>query len=395
LLDQGLAQTLRADPTEDAFMLIGVPLETALGETRVAVTPETAKKLKALGHTVRIQSGAGVSASATDDAYAAVGAEITDAAAAFGCEMVLKVRAPFDNEMALMHSGAALVGMLNPFDAAAVQRIAAAGLTSFALEAAPRTTRAQSMDVLSSQANIAGYKAVMIAADKYQRFFPMLMTAAGTVKAARVVILGVGVAGLQAIATAKRLGAVIEASDVRPAAKEQVESLGAKFIDVPFETDEEREAAVGVGGYARPMPPGWLERQKLEVAKRVAAADVVISTALIPGRAAPTLITEDMVRAMKPGSVIVDIAAGRGPDGVGGNCPLSQADQTVVVHGVTIVGETNLPALVAADASALYARNVLDFLKLVISKEGALVVPMDDDIVAACLMTQGGTVKRT
>jgi NAD(P) transhydrogenase subunit alpha len=209
-----------------------------------------------------------------------------------------------------------------------------------------------------------------------------------------VVILGVGVAGLQAIATAKRLGAVIEASDVRPAAKEQVESLGAKFIDVPFETDEEREAAVGVGGYARPMPPSWLERQKLEVAKRVAAADVVISTALIPGRAAPTLITEDMVKAMKPGSVIVDIAAGRGADGVGGNCPLSKADQTVVAHGVTIVGETNLPALVAADASALYARNVLDFLKLVISKEGALVVPMDDDIVAACLMTQGGTVKR-
>ena len=376
-------------------MLIGVPLETALGETRVAVTPETVKKLKALGHTVRIQSGAGVAASVTDDAYAAVGAEITDAATAFGCELVLKVRAPLDNELPLFQGGAALVGMLNPFDAAGLQRIAAAGLTSFALEAAPRTTRAQSMDVLSSQANIAGYKAVMIAADKYQRFFPMLMTAAGTVKAARVVILGVGVAGLQAIATAKRLGAVIEASDVRPAVKEQVESLGAKFIDVPFETDEEREAAVGVGGYARPMPPGWLERQKIEVAKRVAAADVVISTALIPGRAAPTLITEDMVKAMKPGSVIVDIAAGRGPNGIGGNCPLSQADQTVVVHGVTIVGETNLPARVAADASALYARNVLDFLKLVISKEGALVVPMDDDIVVACLMTQDGIVKRT
>jgi NAD(P) transhydrogenase subunit alpha len=376
-------------------MLIGVPLETALGETRVAVTPETVKKLKALGHTVRIQSGAGVAASVTDDAYAAVGAEITDAATAFGCELVLKVRAPLDNELPLFQGGAALVGMLNPFDAAGLQRIAAAGLTSFALEAAPRTTRAQSMDVLSSQANIAGYKAVMIAADKYQRFFPMLMTAAGTVKAARVVILGVGVAGLQAIATAKRLGAVIEASDVRPAVKEQVESLGAKFIDVPFETDEEREAAVGVGGYARPMPPGWLERQKIEVAKRVAAADVVISTALIPGRAAPTLITEDMVKAMKPGSVIVDIAAGRGPNGIGGNCPLSQADQTVVVHGVTIVGETNLPARVAADASALYARNVLDFLKLVISKEGTLVVPMDDDIVVACLMTQDGIVKRT
>ena len=271
-------------------------------------------------------------------------------------------------------------------------------LTAFALEAAPRTTRAQSMDVLSSQANIAGYKAVMIAADRYQRFFPMLMTAAGTVKAARVVILGVGVAGLQAIATAKRLGAVIEASDVRPSVKEQVESLGAKFIDVPYETDEEKEAAVGVGGYAKPMPQSWLDRQKAEVAKRVAAADVVISTALIPGRAAPTLISEDMVKAMKPGSVIIDIAAGKGPanaDGsVGGNCPLSEADKTVVKHGVTIVGETNLAALVAADASALYARNVLDFLKLVINKEGALHVDMEDDIVAACLMTQGGEVRR-
>ncbi len=375
-------------------MLIGVPLETAAGETRVAVTPETAKKLKAQGHTLRVQAGAGLKASAPDEAYVAVGAETTDAAGAFGCDLVLKVRPPAAAELALMKSGAALVGMLNPFDREGLQRLAGAGLTSFALEAAPRTTRAQSMDVLSSQANIAGYKAVMIAADRYQRFFPMLMTAAGTVKAARVVILGVGVAGLQAIATAKRLGAVIEASDVRPSVKEQVESLGAKFIDVPYETAEEKEAAEGVGGYARPMPPSWLARQKVEVAKRVAAADVVISTALIPGRAAPVLVTEEMVRSMKPGSVIVDLAAGKGQDGVGGNCPISEADKTVVKHGVTIVGETNLPALVAADASALYARNVLDFLKLVLPKEGGLQVPMDDDIVAACLMTQAGEVRR-
>jgi H+-translocating NAD(P) transhydrogenase subunit alpha len=375
-------------------MQIGVALETAPGETRVAATPETVKKLKAQGHTVRVQSGAGVSASVTDAAYEAAGAEITDRAGALGSEMVLKVRAPSADELPLMKSGAALVGMLNPFDAEGLQRLAAAGLTSFALEAAPRTTRAQSMDVLSSQANIAGYKAVMVAAEQYQRFFPMLMTAAGTVKAARVVILGVGVAGLQAIATAKRLGAVIEASDVRPSVKEQVESLGGKFIDVPYETAEEKEAAEGVGGYARPMPQSWLDRQKLEVAKRVAAADVVISTALIPGRAAPVLVTEEMVKAMKPGSVIIDIAAGKGPNGVGGNCPLSEADKTVLKHGVTIVGETNLPARVAADASALYARNVLDFLKLVVTKEGAFNVPMDDDIVAACLMTQGGDVKR-
>jgi len=370
-------------------MLIGVPLETAAGETRVAVTPETAKKLKAQGHTLRIQSGAGTAAAATDAQYTAVGADITDAQGAFGCDLVLKVRSPLDSELQLMKTGGALVGMLNPFDRDNLHRLAGAGVTSFALEAAPRTTRAQSMDVLSSQANIAGYKAVIIGADKYQRFFPMLMTAAGTVKAARVVVLGVGVAGLQAIATAKRLGAVIEASDVRPSVKEQVESLGAKFIDVSYDTPEEKEAAEGVGGYAKPMPQSWLDRQKAEVAKRVAQADIVITTALIPGRPAPVLITEEMVKSMKPGSVIVDLAA---PNG--GNCPLTEAGRTVLKHNVTIVGETNLPALVAADASALYARNVLDFLKLVIDKEGKFYVPMDDDIVAACLMTQDGEVKR-
>ncbi len=379
-------------------MRIGVPSETTVGETRVAVTPETAKKLKAQGHTVCVQAGAGVAASALDSAYEAVGAEITTAQAAFACDLVLKVRAPFANEVGLMKSGAHLVGMLNPFDAAGLSALAGAGVTGFALEAAPRTTRAQSMDVLSSQANIAGYKAVMLAANTYQKFFPMLMTAAGTVKAARVVILGVGVAGLQAIATAKRLGAVIEASDVRPSVKEQIESLGGKFIDVPYETDEEREAAVGVGGYAKPMPASWLARQAVEVAKRVAQADIVISTALIPGRAAPTLVTEDMVRSMKPGSVIVDIAAGKGPvnaDGsIGGNCPLTVPDQVVVRHGVNLIGHTNLAALVAADASALYARNVLDFLKLVLPKDGTVTVDPSDDIVAACMVTHAGQVTR-
>ncbi|MBB1598792.1 Re/Si-specific NAD(P)(+) transhydrogenase subunit alpha [Variovorax sp. UMC13] len=375
-------------------MKVGVPAETLAGETRVAVTPETAKKLVAQGHVVIVQSGAGVAASVTDAAYEAVGARIVDAAEAFGAEIVLKVRAPSDAEAARLKPGAVVIGMLNPFDAAGLQRLAAAGAVGFALEAAPRTTRAQSMDVLSSQANIAGYKAVMIAADQYQRFFPMLMTAAGTVKAARVVILGVGVAGLQAIATAKRLGAVIEASDVRPSVKEQIESLGGKFIEVSYDTPEEKEAAVGVGGYAKPMPASWLARQQVEVAKRVALADIVISTALIPGRAAPTLITEEMVKSMKPGSVIVDIAAGKGADGVGGNCPLSEADKTVVKHGVTIVGETNLPARVAADASALYARNVLDFLKLICPKEGGLKIDLEDDIVAACLVTRDGQVTR-
>ena len=377
-------------------MQIGIPAETIAGETRVAATPETVKKLVAQGHQVAVEGNAGVAASITNSAYEAAGASITDAAGALASPLVLKVRPPQATELALMKPGTTVVGMLEPFHQPGLQSMAEAGLTAFALEAAPRTTRAQSMDVLSSQANIAGYKAVMMAANAYQRFFPMLMTAAGTVKAARVVILGVGVAGLQAIATAKRLGAVIEASDVRPSVKEQIESLGGKFIDVPYETDEEREAAEGVGGYAKPMPPSWLARQQVEVAKRVALADVVISTALIPGRAAPTLITEEMVKSMKPGSVIVDIAAGKGADGVGGNCPLTVANQTVTVDGVHIIGETNLPALVAADASALFARNVLDFLKLVLPKDASAVqIDMEDDIVAACLMTQDGQVKRS
>lgn len=375
-------------------MQIGIPLETVAGETRVAATPETVKKLVGQGHTLLVQRGAGLRAGITDAQFEAAAASLTDAAAALGSEMVLKVRSPQPEELAQMRSGAVLIGMLDPFDAEGLQRLAAAGLTSFALEAAPRTTRAQSMDVLSSQANIAGYKAVMLAAEHYPRFFPMLMTAAGTVKAARVVILGVGVAGLQAIATAKRLGAVIEASDVRPSVKEQVESLGAKFIDVPYETDEEREAAEGVGGYARPMPQSWLDRQKAEVAKRVAAADVVITTALIPGRAAPTLVTEEMISAMRQGSVIVDMAAGKGPQGHDGNTPLTQVDQVVQAHGATIVGYANLAARVGADASALYARNVLDFLKLVLPPEKGLTIDMEDDIVAACLMTQNGETRR-
>ena len=370
-------------------MLIGVPSETMPGETRVAATPETVKKLKAQGHTLRVQAGAGVAASVTDAAYEAAGADIVTQAEAWSADLLLKVRCPTADEAPQLRAGSTVVGMLNPFDAAGLQLLATAGVTAYALEAAPRTTRAQSMDVLSSQANIAGYKAVIMAADRYQRFFPMLMTAAGTVKAARVVILGVGVAGLQAIATAKRLGAVIEASDVRPSVKEQVESLGGKFIDVPYETQEEKDAAEGVGGYARPMPQSWLDRQKAEVAKRVALADIVITTALIPGRAAPVLVTEDMVKSMKAGSVIIDLAAPQG-----GNCPLTEPGQTVIKHGVTLVGETNLPAQVAADASALYARNVLDFLKLVINKEGALHMDLEDDIVAACLMAHEGTVRR-
>lgn len=346
---------------------------------------------------MRVASGAGISADITDAAYLEAGAEITDQRSSMGCEMVLKVRAPGTDEFAALRRGAVLVGMLDPFDENGAERLAAAGVTGFALEAAPRTTRAQSLDVLSSQANIAGYKAVLVAAYFYQRFMPMMMTAAGTVKAARVLVLGAGVAGLQAIATAKRLGAVIEASDVRPAVKEQIESLGAKFLDVPYETDEEREAAQGVGGYARPMPPSWLARQSALVHERASQADIVITTALIPGRTAPTLISGDTVRAMKSGSVIVDLAAGRGASSegyVGGNCPLTEPDKVVVKHGVTIVGYTNLPAMAAADASSLYARNVLDFLKLILTKEGALNIDLTDDIVAATLLTRDGAVTR-
>ncbi|GAB7549046.1 Re/Si-specific NAD(P)(+) transhydrogenase subunit alpha [Cupriavidus sp. 8B] len=377
------AITTFANYLKKAHMNIGVPVETHAYESRVAATPETVKKYVAQGHKVVVQAGAGVRASQPDSAYEAVGATIGSAAEAFGADLVLKVRAPEAGELAQMKQGAVLVGMLNPFDAESKARMAAAGITAFALEAAPRTTRAQSMDVLSSQANIAGYKAVLVAAHHYQRFMPMLMTAAGTVKAARVLILGAGVAGLQAIATAKRLGAVIEASDVRPAVKEQIESLGGKFLDVPFITDEEREIAQGVGGYARPMPPDWMRRQAELVHERAKQADIIITTALIPGRKAPVLLQEATVQQMKPGSVVVDLAAAQG-----GNCPLTVADEVVERHGVTFVGYTNLASMVAADASALYARNVLDFLKLVIDKDGQFVINKDDDIVTACLMTR-------
>ena len=378
-------------------MHIGVPAETRANEARVAATPETVKKLVSQGHRVTVQRGAGVPASYIDDAFTAAGAELVDANTAFAAELVLKVHSPNEAELPLLKPGAVLAGMLDPFNAENNVRLAAAGITAFALEAAPRTTRAQSLDVLSSQANIAGYKAVLVASNIYQRFMPMLMTAAGTVKAARVLVLGAGVAGLQAIATAKRLGAVIEASDVRPAVKEQIESLGAKFLDVPYETDEEREAAVGVGGYARPMPPSWLARQSVLVADRAKQADIVIATALIPGRPAPPLIAAETVQQMKPGSVIIDLAAGRGPEYEGrrgGNCPLTEVDQVVMKHGVHLVGYTNLASMVAADASALYARNLLDFIKLIVTKEGALNIDMADDIVAATLLCRDGQVTR-
>src|SRR5690554_986401 len=370
-------------------MLIGVPRETAPGETRVAAIPETVKKFIANQHSVIVERDAGIAAHYTNEAYEQAGATIVDTSQALGADIVLKVRSPSPDEQQHLKKDAVVIGMLDPFDTEGLQQLATTGVTAFALEAAPRITRAQSLDVLSSQANLAGYKAVLLAAHHYGRLFPMMMTAAGTLKAARAVILGAGVAGLQAIATAKRLGAVVEASDVRPAAKEQVESLGAKFIDVPFETDEEREIAEGVGGYARPMPAAWMARQAELVSQRCQQADVVITTALIPGRPAPKLISAETVQGMKHGSVIVDLAVERG-----GNCPLSEPGEVVQKHGVTLVGLTNLPALVPADASALYARNILDFMKLVSNEKGELAIQSDDEIITACQVCAGGNVTR-
>jgi NAD(P) transhydrogenase subunit alpha len=372
-------------------MLIGIPRETRPGETRVAATPETVKKLAASGaHTIVVESGAGTASSFPDAEYQAAGARIGSAQEALGADLVLKVRAPTAEELPRLKPGAVLVGNLNPFDTAGIAAIAASGVTAFALESLPRISRAQSMDVLSSQANIAGYKAVLLAANEYAKFMPMLMTAAGTVKAARVLIMGVGVAGLQAIATAKRLGAVIEASDVRPSVKDQVESLGAKWVDVPYANDEERQIAEGVGGYARPMPPEWMARQAGIIAERVKQMDIVITTALIPGRPAPRLLKADAVASMKPGSVIVDLAVEQG-----GNVEGSQAGKVVDVNGVKVVGTTNLPALVATDASALYARNVLNFLALSLNaKTGEWKLARDDEIVQATLVCDAGQVTK-
>jgi NAD(P) transhydrogenase subunit alpha len=372
-------------------MRIGVPAETRAGETRVAATPETVRKLAAKNE-VRVQAGAGTSASIPDRDYEAAGARIVASAQeAFDADIVLKVRAPAQGELGLLKRGGILIGLLDPFNGAALQAIAASGVTGFALELLPRTiSRGQAMDVLSSQANIAGYKAVVLAAAEMGKYFPMLMTAAGTVKAARVLVLGAGVAGLQAIATAKRLGAVIDASDVRPAVKEQVESLGAKFVDVPYVTDEEREIAEGKGGYARPMPADWMRRQAEAVHQRAIQADVVITTALIPGRPAPKLISETTVRGMKPGAVIVDLAVEQG-----GNVEGIERGRIVVKHGVKLIGLENLPATVPADASALYSRNVYNFLALMLDpKSGEFKLDKADDLVGPTLACEAGEIAR-
>jgi NAD(P) transhydrogenase subunit alpha len=371
-------------------MRIGVPAEIRAGETRVAATPETVKKLAAKNE-VRVQAGAGALASIPDRDYEAAGAKLAASAAeAYDAEIVLKVRAPSETELGFLKSDSVLIGLLEPFNTAGLEPLAKRGVTAFAMESLPRISRAQPMDVLSSQANIAGYKAVLLAAAEIGKFFPMLMTAAGTVKAARVLVLGAGVAGLQAIATAKRLGAVIEASDVRPAVKEQIESLGAKFVDVPYLTDEEREIAQGVGGYARPMPADWMRRQAEAVHQRALQADVVITTALIPGRGAPKLISETTLKSMKQGAVIVDLAVEQG-----GNVEGTERGKVAVRHGVKLIGLENLPATVPADASALYARNLYNFLALMLdAKSGEFKLDREDEIIAGTLVCIKGEIVR-
>ena len=372
-------------------MIIGVLKEVLEGEFRVAATPETVKKLTILNHKVYIESNAGIGASITNQMFIDAGGLIKNNAEVFKADLLLKVRAPNNNEIKKLQANQFIVGLLEPFNKVLTTQLATKKVTAFSLESLPRNTRAQSMDVLSSQANIAGYKAVILAADYYKKFFPMLMTAAGTVKAARIIILGAGVAGLQAIATAKRLGAVVEASDVRPAVKEQIESLGAKFIDVPYETEEEKNNASGEGGYAKPMPKSWLDRQSKLVAEKAIDSDIIITSALIPGKEPPKLISKETIQKMKEGSVIVDMAAGLAIDG-SGNCPLSEDNKVINVGGVTIVGLNNLPSLLSTDASALYSRNIFEFIKLLINDQGDLHINREDELVAGALLTTEGNL---
>ncbi|MDY7092012.1 MAG: Re/Si-specific NAD(P)(+) transhydrogenase subunit alpha [Acidobacteriota bacterium] len=362
-----------------------VPKERRAGETRVAATPETVKHLVGDGLEITVEAGAGTAASFSDEAYGTAGALIaTDPAAAWAeADLVLKVQCPDAEEIGRLREGALLIGLLSPFDNLdAVRQLAAGKVTSLSMELVPRISRAQSMDALSSQASIAGYKAVLLAAYRLPQYFPLLMTAAGTIPPARVVVMGAGVAGLQAIATAKRLGATVEVSDIRPAVKEQVESLGAKFIELPME-----ETGEGEGGYAKQMTEDFLTKQREIVKRRLAEADVAVTTALVPGKKAPMLISEDMVRGMKAGAVIVDLAVAQG-----GNCALSKQDEEVMENGVLILGPSNLPAqTMPQDASTLYARNLQALIRLMI-EEGKLNLDLEDEVLAGSLLTHEGKV---
>jgi NAD(P) transhydrogenase subunit alpha len=358
------------------------------GETRVAASPDTVKKFKGLGLDVTVEAGAGAGARMADAEFQAAGATIApDAAAALaGADIVLSVRAPDTGAIAQMKRGAVLAALLAPYtDKDTPPRLAAQGVDAFAMEFLPRISRAQAMDVLSSQANLAGYKAVIDAAAQFGRAMPMMMTAAGTIAPARVLVMGVGVAGLQAIATARRLGAIVSATDVRPATKEQVESLGATFVAV---MDEEFKNAQTAAGYAKEMSKEYQAKQAVLIAETIKKQDIIITTALIPGRKAPILVSEEMLRSMKPGSVIVDLAAEQG-----GNTPLTRPNDVIEVDGVTIMGYTNLPGRLAVDASSLYARNLLNFVSLIVDKKsGALALNWDDEIVKGAGLTRGGQV---
>ena len=362
-----------------------VPKEIRAGETRVAASPDTVARLIKRGLTVQIQSGAGLGSRIHDHDYEKAGASIvSDAAAGFAhADLVLKMQPPTPDEIGAMREGATYIGFVQALtDPAEVEALRARKISAIAMELVPRITRAQKMDALSSQANLAGYKAVILAAAHLPKIFPMLMTAAGTIQPARVVIMGAGVAGLQAIATAKRLGAVVEVSDVRPAVKEQVESLGGKFIEVP--TDASAEDA---GGYAKEQSEEFLARQRSLVREKIVAADVVITTAAVPGKPAPKLVTDDMVKDMRAGSVIVDLAVE-----TGGNCTASKPGEIVEVHGVTIIGLLNVPATVAANATDMYAKNILNLLGDMISKEGELVFDFEDEVLRGSLVTHKGEV---
>jgi NAD(P) transhydrogenase subunit alpha len=363
-------------------MQIGVPKETAAGERRVAQVPEVVAKLVAAGHEVLVERGAGAGALIPDEQFVEAGARLVGAGEPFAAGVVVKVAPPSAEETALLGPQSVLIGFLAPLtNGAGVSALAATGATSFALESVPRISRAQSMDALSSQANIAGYRAALIGAQELGRFYPMLMTAAGTIRPATVLVLGAGVAGLQAIATARRLGAVVQGFDVRAAVKEQVESLGAKFLEFDLGGDLE-----GSGGYARELTPEQQQRQQELMAEAIGRVDVVITTALVPGRRAPILVTEEAVKLMKPGSVIVDLAGEQG-----GNCALSVPGETVIEHGVKILAPLNVPSTLAEHASSLYARNIEALVKLMVT-DGELALDFDDEVIAGACITRGGEI---
>lgn len=368
-------------------MRIGIPKESREGETRVAISPAAVKKLKKKGFTVSVERGAALAAGFSDEDLQKEGAELVDASAALGAEIVFKMHPPTAGELAKLKRGALFFSHMEPYKPDnMLSKLAEAGVNSVAMELIPRTSRAQSMDSLSSQANIAGYRAVLEAAIRYPRFFPMMMTSAGMAKPAKLAVLGVGVAGLQAIATARRLGTAVEAYDVRPEVKEQILSLGAKFIDIDI-----GESGAGQGGYAKELSPEAKAKLDAGLQERLTKFDVVVTTANIPGKKSPTLVTEATVKGMRTGSVIVDMAAANG-----GNCPLTEAGRIVTKHGVTIIGFTNYPGLVPGDASAFYANNLINLLELFLEKKEsgiALKYDLNDDIVAAALATRDGELR--